>query len=104
MSETDRRRSLPHPGPRDERDAGREASIRAKFDRGEPLDDDEKAFLADLPARRQIPAEEVQRAAEAHGGVTPIDAKTGLPHVAKPPRERDDRSLRPPHDGDLDGN
>ena len=100
MPEGDRRRSLPHPGPLDEDATAKEARIRARFDRGEPLSPDEAAFLADLPARREIPPEEIQRIAAEKGGVKPIDAATGRPHVAKPPMTGGDRETSPPHDGD----
>lgn len=37
-------------GPMDDRDAALEASIRLKLDRGEPLNDEERAFFARMPA------------------------------------------------------
>ncbi len=89
MSDGIRRRSLSHPDALSDRDAGREALVRAKFDRGEPLDSAEKAFLADLPARQEISPEEIQRVAAAHGGATPIDAKTGgAKELTSPSRSR----------------
>lgn len=102
MSEETRRRDLPHPGPLDERGAAVDARIRMKLRRGEPLSRNEGAFLSNMPGRREISAEEVQASAAREGGVPPIDALTGLPHVARPADERDDRDVRPRHDGALD--
>lgn len=63
MSEGIRPRRLPTPGPMSDDGANLDARIRRKMDAGEPLDDAERAFLADLPATREIPPAEVQRAA-----------------------------------------
>lgn len=84
MSEGIRRRSLPPPGPLDEHGAALDARIRRKQDRGAPLDDEERAFLARLPAGREIPAEKIRDSAARHGGVAPLDAAKGLPHDAPP--------------------
>lgn len=78
-------RDPPVPGPLGEDDAAREARIRLKFDIGGPLRPDERGFLARLPAGRETTPGEVQEAAARKGGVEPIDAATGEPHVAKRP-------------------
>lgn len=44
-----RRGPIPPPRPASDTDAGLEASIRLKLDNGEPLDAEERAYLARLP-------------------------------------------------------
>lgn len=108
MSEGIRRRSLPPPDAMSDAQAGLDARIRLKQDRGEPLDNEEKAFLADLPAYREFSAEEVRASAARHGGVTPIDAATGLPHDSKRAseqalREGRESALVPPGGKEIEG-
>lgn len=66
----------------DERMERLEARARLKMERGEPLDEEEASFFAQMPAHREIPAEVVREAARRHGGERPIDAATGRPHDA----------------------
>lgn len=80
MSEGIRRRRLDAPEPMDEANAGRDARIRYKFDRGEPLSEDEVRLLANLPAGKEIPPGAVREAARRAGGEEPIDATTGRVH------------------------
>lgn len=80
MSEGIRPRRLSHPGTMDVEGAALDARIRLKRASGAPLDDEERAFLANLPAGREIPPAEIQEAARKSGGVDPIDAATGKPH------------------------
>lgn len=68
----------------DDADAGREARIRAKLARGEPLAPDEEGLLADLPAGREIPPGRLRETARRAGGEAPIDAATGKPHDLDP--------------------
>lgn len=82
----------PVPRPLDDEEAGREARIRTRFEQGRRLARHERDFLARLPANHEIPAWEVQAIAERAGGVEPLDAATGKPHVAKPPGESGDRA------------
>ena len=62
MSEGDRPRKLPVPRPMNDHEAGLDASIRRKQERGEPLDAQERAFLARLPADKGIPPAAVKDA------------------------------------------
>lgn len=47
------------PPPMDERDAGLDASVRLKLGRGEPLDEEERAFLARLPGEKEVAPEDL---------------------------------------------
>lgn len=52
--------STPPPPALDERGAALDASIRMKMQLHEPLDEEEKAFLAHLPASRDVPPWELR--------------------------------------------
>lgn len=65
VSDADRtlRNTVP-PGPLSENDAHLEASIRMKLERGEPLDADERDFLARLPGEKEAGPEVFGHAAD----------------------------------------
>lgn len=71
MSEGDQAGRLPVPAPRDERDLARDARVRASLDAGMPISREDRRWLAELPADKEIPAEVVARAAEQAGGIAP---------------------------------
>lgn len=52
--------SVRSPPPMDEHDAAIEASVRMKLDRKEPLDEEERRFLARLHADKELPPGDVQ--------------------------------------------
>ena len=68
MSEAPRPRRLPVPPPMDAQGAHLDARIRDKTARGLPLDDEERAFLARMPADKAIPADVVREAAREDRG------------------------------------
>lgn len=87
MSEGIRPRRLPVPGPMTDEAAGLEARLRRKLDTGEPLTPSERALLAELPARREIPADVVREAARRAGGVAPHPAAEHPEDAASSPDE-----------------
>lgn len=64
MGRCAQRAAMDAPGPLTDYDAALEARIRLKQNAGEPLDDEERGFLARMPADKEIPPREVQRRAQ----------------------------------------